>query len=215
MDCIILAGGKGSRMEDSHPKAIVEAGGKAIISHQLEYLINKVDKVVLSLGYKAQEVVDYVEKNFKSSTIDYSIEKELVGTAGGLKLALKKTNSDLILVLNCDDITDIDLNRLQKYNDNAICVAHPRLPFGLVNNYCGHAEFLEKPVLNCWTSCGWYLLKKNVTEQLPDKGSLEYDVFEPGKVKLRVFEHEGFWVALNTKKDVEEFEKELAKRPIS
>ncbi len=209
MDCIILAGGKGSRMEDPLPKALVEAGGKAIILHQLEYLVNKVEDIILSLGYKSQEVADYVDQNFKSISIKYSIESEPLGTAGGLKLALQKTKSDLVLVLNCDDIADIDLKRLEKYNDNTVCVAHPRLPFGLVNNYCGYAEFSEKPVINCWTSCGWYMLKREVIDKLPDKGSLEYDVFQTGKIRLRVYEHEGFWSALNTKKDIDEFEKSL------
>ncbi len=211
MDCVILAGGKGSRMEDPLPKALIEAGGKAIIIHQLEYLVNKVDSIVLSLGYKAQEVVDYVDKNFKSNTINYSIEKEPLGTAGGLKLALQKTKSDFVLVLNCDDIADIDLKRLENYKDNAICVAHPRLPFGLVNSYCGYADFLEKPVLNCWTSCGWYTLKQDTKDKLPDKGSLEYDIFQTRKIKLRVYEHDGFWSALNTKKDIEEFSEQVQK----
>ncbi|PIN81566.1 hypothetical protein COV11_01800 [Candidatus Woesearchaeota archaeon CG10_big_fil_rev_8_21_14_0_10_30_7] len=212
MDAIILAGGKGSRMEDHLPKALVEARGKAIIIHQLEYLINMVDKIVLSLGYKADQIVEYVTENFNSSSIEYVIEDENnpLGTAGGLKLAMKKTTSDLVLVLNCDDITNIDLKQLEKYNDNTICVAHPRLPFGLVNNYCGWAEFVEKPIMqNCWTSCGWYMFKKSIMNYLPDKGSLEYDVFP--KLKLRVYEHNGFWSALNTKKDIDEWEKSLKK----
>ncbi|MBI4918536.1 NDP-sugar synthase [archaeon] len=212
MDCVILAGGKGSRMEDPLPKAMIEAGGKAIIMHQLEYLVNKADDIVISLGYKSEEVIKYVEENFKSSSIKYVVETEPLGTAGGLKLALQKTKSDLVLVLNCDDIADIDLKKLEEYNDNTICVAHPRLPFGLVNSYCGYAEFLEKPLLNCWTSCGWYLLKREAINELPDKGSIEYDIFQTRKIKMRVYEHEGFWSALNTKKDIEEFEKNLNNR---
>ena len=205
MDAIILAGGKGSRMDSLLPKALVEAKGKPIIIHQLEYLINSVDNITLSLGYKANEVSEYVKNNFNSSSIDFSVEDEPLGTAGALKKSLQKANSDTVLVLNCDDITNINLNDLFKRKENTICVAHPKLPFGLVTSYNGYAEFIEKPVLNSWASCGWYLLKKDLDSVLPDKGSLEYDVFP--KQKMRIFYHEEIWIPLNTKKDIEEFEK--------
>ncbi len=204
MDCIILAGGKGSKMEDSLPKALVEVNGKTILEHQLEYLREKTDKIILSLGYKSGDIVKFINKKHRTSQIDFSIENEPLGTAGGLKLALQKASSDFVLTLNCDDITDINIEELVKYKDNTICVSHPVLPFGLVRSYCGYAEFIEKPTLKDWVSCGWYLFKKNALNQLPDKGSLEYDVFP--KMKLRVYQHEGFWKALNTKKDIEEFE---------
>ncbi|MBI5065023.1 nucleotidyltransferase family protein [Candidatus Woesearchaeota archaeon] len=208
MDCIILAGGKGSRMEDPLPKALIQANGKPIISHQLDSLLEKVDKVVLSLGYKSGEIVEYINQKHRTSKIEFSIENEPLGTAGGLKLAMQKTSSDLVLVLNCDDLTDIDLSDLVKYKDNTVCVSHPVLPFGLVTDYCGYAEFIEKPTLKDWVSCGWYMFKKEAKDKLPDKGSLEYDVFQTGKIKLRVYHHEGFWKALNTKKDIEEFSKQ-------
>ncbi len=160
------------------------------------------------MGYKSEDIVDYINQKHRTN-IDFSIENEPLGTAGGLKLALQKTNSDLVLALNCDDITDINIAELARRNHNTICVSHPVLPFGLVNVYCGYAEFVEKPTLNEWVSCGWYLIKKDANTQLPDKGSLEYDVFP--KMKLRVYQHEGFWKALNTKKDVEDFEKNLKK----
>ena len=61
-------------------------------------------------------------------------------------------------------------------------------------------------MLNIWVSCGWYFFNRaQILKYLPDKGSLEYDVFP--KIKLRVFRHEGFWRTVNTKKDISEFEK--------
>ena len=51
VDAIILAGGKGSRMEDNLPKALVEARGKPIVSHQIDYLskFREINKIILSL----------------------------------------------------------------------------------------------------------------------------------------------------------------------
>ncbi|MBW2976948.1 nucleotidyltransferase family protein [Candidatus Woesearchaeota archaeon] len=207
MDAVIIAGGKGNRMEGYLPKALVVAKGKPILSYQINYLLKSgIKKIVLALGYKAEEVVRYVKSNYPNAKIDYTVEKELLGTAGGLKLALQKTESEYVVVLNCDDITDMPISKLGERKENTICIAHPRLQFGRIKEKDGYAVFEEKPMLEDWVSCGWYLFnKKQMLEILPDKGMLEYDVFP--KVKLRLFKHEGFWKTLNTKKDVLEFEK--------
>jgi len=209
MDAIILAGGKGNRMEDVLPKPLVRVKDKAILAYQLGYLLNskEIEKIVLSLGYKADEIIDYVKINYPDQPIDFSVETEPLGTAGAFKLALQRTNSDFILGLNCDDITDINLEKLYDNNSSTVCVAHPRLPFGLINEKDGYATFEEKPILADWVSCGWYLFNRaELSPLLPDKGSLEYDVFP--KLKLKLFKHEGFWRPLNTRKDLIEFETE-------
>ncbi len=207
MDAVIIAGGKGQRMELAIPKALVEVKGKPIIAHQINYLLkNNVKKIILALGFKAQQVIDYINKNYPKAPIDYTIEKELLGTAGALKLALSKAESDFVIALNCDDITDINISKLQKLKEDAICIAHPRLQFGRILEKDGYAIFEEKPMLDIWVSCGWYFFNRNeIMKYLPDKGMLEYDVFP--KIKLRVYRHEVFWRTINTRKDVNEFEK--------
>ena len=152
-----------------------------------------------------QEIIDYVKENHKDKQIDFTIEKDLLGTAGGLKLALQKTESDFVVVLNCDDITDIDIKKLQELKENTICVVHPQLPFGRIIEKGGYAFFEEKPILKDWVSCGWYLLnRKEMLKILPNKGMLEFDVFP--RIKMRLYKHTDFWKPLNTKKDVVEFE---------
>lgn len=216
MEAIILAGGKGNRMEDVLPKPLVHVKDKVILAYQLDYLLNskKIEKIILSLGYKADEIVEYVKTNYPDYPIDFVIESEPLGTAGAFKSALLKTDSDFILGLNCDDITDIDLESLKKCNDNTICVAHPRLPFGLIKEKDGYAIFEEKPMLADWVSCGWYLFKReDLLPVLLDKGSLEYDVFP--QLKLKLYKHEGFWQPLNSKKDILEFENLILPRSLS
>ncbi|MCX6745669.1 MAG: nucleotidyltransferase family protein [Candidatus Parcubacteria bacterium] len=207
MDTIILAGGKGNRMEDVLPKPLVRVKNKAILAYQLDYLLKskQIEKIILSLGYKADEIIDYVKVNYPDYPIDFVVETEPLGTAGAFKQALVKANSGFILGLNCDDITDIDIENLSKLGANTICVAHPQLPFGLVKENNGYAEFLEKPILDDWVSCGWYVFNKNeLLSLLPKKGSLEYEVFP--KIKLKLYKHEGFWQPLNSKKDILVFE---------
>ncbi len=190
MDAVILAGGKGSRMEDSLPKKST----------------GKINKIILQIGYKADQIIDYIKKNYPNENIEFSIESEPLGTGGAIKQGLKKATTDFVLVFNCDDLTDINIGELEKLQENTICIAHPQLPFGMVFEENGYAKFEEKPTLKEWVSCGWYLFnRKDMISKLPDKGSLEYDVFP--KVKIRTYKHENFWVSLNTKKDITEFEK--------
>jgi len=212
MEVIILAGGQGSRMETALPKALVEINQKPIIAYQLDFLLNSgiVNKVVLALGYEAEKIKDYVLNKYPKANIVFSIETQPLGTAGALKQAMAQCLEDFTLILNCDDITDIDLELLQQGENDQICVAHPELPFGLVKEADGYAVFEEKPRLKEWVSCGWYYLEKNNLNQLlPGQGSLEYDVFP--SLKLLLFKHEGFWQPLNTPKDIKNFEAKTKK----
>jgi len=203
MDAVILAGGKGTRMGDAHPKALVPVRGKPIIDWQINYLQDKADKIIVSLGHRAQEVVDHLKDNYPE--VLHVVEQNPLGTAGGLKLALQQSQAEKVLVINCDDITNIDLKKLSLQPEHTLCAAHPTLPFGLVDEKGGFVVFREKPVMKEWTSCGWYLfIREDILSYLPDKGMLEYDVFP--KLKLRLFKHQGFWQAINSKKDAQAFE---------
>ena len=206
MDAIILAGGKSSRMEDPLPKILVKVRGKELISYQIEYLSDKAEKIIISLGFQAEKIEAFVKEKYPDRDIEFAIEKEPLGTGGGIKLAMNKVSSGKVLVLNCDDITDMDIKELEKKEENTVCVAHPRLPFGLVKEEMGYAVFEEKPVLkNEWVSMGWYVfIKDEIYPLLPDKGSIEYETFP--KTKLRIHYHEGFWNTLNSKKDISDFE---------
>ena len=206
-EAIILAGGRGTRMEHELPKPLVPVKGKAILSYQLDYLLGSgvVSRVILSLGHRADEIAAFVRAHYPKAPIAYSVEREPLGTAGALRHAFVSAQSDRVLVLNADDVTDIDLRALAAGREHMLCVAHPRLPFGRVHERDGYAAFEEKPLLADWVSCGWYAFNRNgILPILPAKGSLEYDVFP--LLKLRLYKHEGFWRTANGKKDIEEFE---------
>jgi|TARA_Y100000310_G_C20523526_1_gene734877 NDP-sugar pyrophosphorylase family protein len=194
-------------MGEGPPKPLVVAQGKTILDRQINYFNDKVENIIVSLGHRGDEVVEHLKKEHADKNVTWVVEDEPLGTAGGLRLALGKTDADKIVVLNCDDIADVDLKKLEKQDDPTICVAHPRLPFGLVEEHAGHAKFTEKPLLDLYSSMGWYTFKtKDILSLLPTSGMLEYDVFP--NMKLRVHHHEGFWRSLNLKKDVTAFEDE-------
>jgi len=60
MQCVILAGGRATRMRpltDSIPKALIPAAGRPFIDHQLDWLAGHgVTDIVLSVGYRGDAI---------------------------------------------------------------------------------------------------------------------------------------------------------------
>ncbi len=93
MQCLILAGGLGTRMRpytEAIPKAMIPVAGKPFIHYQLKLLASQgVQSVVLAIGYLGSHIRDYVQDGRAwHLTVDYIDEgKDLLGTGGALRLA--------------------------------------------------------------------------------------------------------------------------------
>ena len=208
-DVIILAGGKGSRMEDERPKVMVPVGKITILGYQLSYLksFSFIDRIIISINNDQASIIDWVNTYYPHMNIHFSVEHTKLGTAGGLRFALEKSTADYCFVLNGDNLADVDLLELSKKEDHVICVRKVHLNYGVVLEQKGYAVFKEKPLFDEWVNSGWYLFKReSLMSHLPEIGSLEYDVFP--KLKMRVYYHDGFCKSLNTKKDIEMLEQE-------
>ena len=69
---------------------------------QLEYLReNHIEKVLLAVGYKANQIRNYVEHN-NIGNVEIVEEFDLLGTGGALVNALSYISSDYALVVNGD-----------------------------------------------------------------------------------------------------------------
>lgn len=126
---MILAAGRGERLRpltDSVPKPLVKAGGKPLILWQMERLAKAGFRhLVINVAYLAEQIQDFVKTspdvlNLDFKSILFSIEKEALETAGGIKTALpliQKTAGTLpFLVTNADIYTEFDyLNFYNKY----------------------------------------------------------------------------------------------------
>jgi NDP-sugar pyrophosphorylase family protein len=193
-DAIILSGGMLGR-KNLFPKALIEHDGKTILEHQIEYLGDLTGKIVIAC--KPGECV-LIKKHLGEMTdVDYSEDANPpLGTAGAVKKAIEKTKSENILVLNVDSLTDIDLNALINFGPDTVCVANPRLDFGVIKaNQAdnGVLEFREKPLIKeLWVNCGlYYLNRQTILNKLPDVGSLERDTFP--FMKIKAFKHQGIF----------------------
>lgn len=197
VDAVILAGGVLGK--NNFPKALIEASPhKTVLERQIEWLSPVVDRIIIACrDYEAEQIKKYLQLR---GNFVFSIEHELLGTAGALKKALKYAKRSDVIVCNVDDVTNIDIHTLLNFGKNSICVANPRLPFGVIEmENLNIISFREKPLLKeIWVSCGVYLINKKIQKELPEKGSLERDVFP--FMKLKAYKHYGIWKTFSLQK---------------
>ena len=92
-DVIILAGGMGTRLRSvvsEVPKCMAPVSGHPFLYYLLEYLKPyNPGKVVLSLGYMSEKVIDWVNTSGRflyDYPIEWVVESTPLGTGGGIKL---------------------------------------------------------------------------------------------------------------------------------
>ena len=196
VDAIILACGIIGR-ENKFPRALLEVNGKSLLERQIEWLSPYAKNIIICCtAREAAPIRAYLSSRAIGKKIIFSIEPEPLGTAGALKRALNAAKTDEVLVVNVDDLTDIDLRALINFGGDTICVANPRLPYGMIEMEGQIViNFREKPILSgVWVSCGVYLLSKLIANKLPERGSLEKDIFP--YMKLRAYKHYGTWYTI-------------------
>jgi len=212
---IILCGGQGKRLRpltDNIPKCLLPINGKPLLEFQVDLLRKHgVDTIILACGYMS----DMLKEKYGDQFI-YSVEDKPLGTGGALKKALEFVKDEEFFLVYCDEITDIDLDKLKALGSNTIVVSTFNCRFGIVELDGEKVKhFKQKPILdNIWASIGFYYLNKNIKNELPAEGSMERTLFENPKFKLKAYKHTGTWLTVNTRKDKEEAEKFLKEHPL-
>jgi NDP-sugar pyrophosphorylase family protein len=116
LDVLVIAGGLGTRIQSTlgdTPKLLAPIGGRPYLAYLLEWLRRfGAKRIVLSLGHRAQAVIDFLERN-RSSYDDLTVvtvtEPEPLGTAGAVRFARPNLRCDPVLVMNGDSFADADL----------------------------------------------------------------------------------------------------------
>lgn len=218
---LIMAGGYGKRLRpltDKMPKAMLKVGGKPIIYWQIKWLESHgIDKFVLLGGYKAEKLISYIKLIGYFEKFRFSIESEPLGSAGAIKNAEHLLEGeDQFLVVNGDNITNIDVRKLQLNNKNMCCLA--LVPYrsskGIVKYKNGKITgFEEKPLIKgYWFNAGVTLIKGSLLDKLPQNGSLEKDIFprlaKKGVLKCTRYTKE-YFNSVDSFKDLENIDKDL------
>lgn len=230
MEVIILAGGLGTRLRSvvsEVPKCMAPVAGKPFLWYLLKYLTRyDVDRVILSVGYLREVIfkwVDEIKEEFPFE-FDYAIEKEPLGTGGGIKLALDKVNDERAFVLNGDTFFDVDLMELydaHMIGKKAITLAlKPMRDFdryGRVNMEpqtgtilsFSEKQYCKEGMING----GVYVISKSapIFEGLGDKFSFETAVLEPqcSKHELLGVVQKGYFIDIGIPEDYNRAQQEF------
>jgi len=221
-EAIILLGGRATRFRpytDDKPKALIKINDKPILQHQIEWLKeHDVKHIILAAGYKSNMINSYIfDKFVEDDQVGITIvkEKERLGTGGAIRNAMKKLiDSDEFLVVNGDNISNVDLDKIYKNGASTITAWNDTYRFGImVMDDKGNINFTEKPEF--WINAGITLLdKKRMKKMLPKKGSLEKEVLP--NLELKVHYHGNkkseYWYTFDSQRDKEEFERKWKKQ---
>jgi D-glycero-alpha-D-manno-heptose 1-phosphate guanylyltransferase len=174
MDVIILAGGLGTRLRNitgELPKCMATVNNYPFLYYLfLQLQKNKVPHVILSLGYKYEIVEKWVTVNKFDFAISSVIEQEPLGTGGAIKMALQKSQTEDVLILNGDTYFDVNVFEfLQFHSKHQAELSIALKPmcnldrYGTVslNNTCKIINFHEKTYCNSGLiNGGSYIIKK-------------------------------------------------------
>ena len=113
---VILTGGRGERLRpltDNIPKPMVLVAGKPFLEHLIVLLKeNGIKKFLFLAGYLGNKIEEYFEDGSKwGIKIDYSFEKEFLGTGGALRLARNKLERNFFLLFG-DSYLPIDYKKM-------------------------------------------------------------------------------------------------------
>lgn len=202
MQAIILCGGLGTRLKSvikDIPKPMAPINDKPFLEFIFEHLKKQgIKEIILAVSHKYEVIQEYFKDEFLGIKIKYSIEKELLGTGGAIKEALKFIKNE-VYVLNGDTFFDIDLSKL-KLNGSKICLALKQMNdfdrYGTVNvNEHGFVLSFEEKIFKNQglINGGIYLLTKDIFNEFDLEKKFSFEEFlqenyEKLKAKSHIFD---------------------------
>jgi NDP-sugar pyrophosphorylase family protein len=176
MQCIILAGGKGTRLRpitDTTPKPLVSVAGTPILDRIVRALPSAIDELIIVHGYLGEQIQAHCGEEFYGRKVRYVHQAEQKGTGHALWLC-KDLMQGRFLYMFADDLHGAeDLNRAISYT-RSMLVLPTTTPerFGIVvrNPDGTMAEMVEKPVHppSNLASTGVFVLDEDVFEFAPE-----------------------------------------------
>lgn len=185
MECAILAGGLGTRLRSvakECPKPMAKVHGRPFLEYLMDYWVTQgVNHFILSVGYLHEQIIDYFGNTFQNIPIDYAIEREPLGTGGGLLQAVTHLNTQTpFLFLNGDTFFEVPLKELSSFHKkgtSTLSLAHVQDnsrydgvrcdSSGLITSLCA-----KETVINGGVS----LIDPSLLPNFPEKCSFEKEI---------------------------------------
>lgn len=220
MEAIILAGGLGTRLQQTVPgvpKALAPILGIPFLKILLQQLDESrfFSKVILALGHRAQQIEEAITPIYSFKLV-YSVETDPLGTGGAILHALPRIEGETFFVCNGDSYSDISFasfyafHKTKKGELSLVCrELEDTSRYGsiLFDEELRVLQFNEKSsaIAKGWISCGMYLFEKKIFAPFKQScSSLEKDLF-PHFLSHKIFAypHTGSFIDIGTKDSYE------------
>jgi D-glycero-alpha-D-manno-heptose 1-phosphate guanylyltransferase len=193
-ECIILAGGLGTRLRSAVPdlpKCMAPVAGRPFLAHVIDYFHRQgIEKFIFSLGYKHEVIEAFLDITYASYNKQYVIEEEPLGTGGAIQLACRQATEKDVLILNGDTLFSIQLAEQTAFHQQH--QAHCTLALKPMQHFdrYGVVELAENGAIKSFKEKQYYengLINGGIyalqvaaflNEGLPDKFSFEKDYLE-------------------------------------
>ncbi len=121
MKAMILSAGFGTRLKpytDDLPKALVPYKNVPMINYQIDRLKKtNVNEIIVNVHHHQDKMIKYFSENDFGVNIHLIVEKDILGTGGGILNAEKYLkNEEFFIVVNVDVDTNISLSDLIEYH---------------------------------------------------------------------------------------------------
>tara|TARA_B100000941_G_C28409350_1_gene502538 strand:- start:86 stop:781 length:696 start_codon:yes stop_codon:yes gene_type:complete len=214
MKCVILAGGKGTRISEytkSIPKPMIRIGSKPILEHIINYYISYGFKdFIIAGGYKYSVIKNYFKK--KNNLVKIRVINTGISSLTGKRIIkLKNELKSTFMLTYGDGLSNVDLNKLFKFHKKnkkkiTMTAVHPPARFGeleISNNIV--KKFEEKPQLQKgWINGGFFVVEPEFLKFIGDKNVMleRSPMSKAVKTKnMAAFKHRGFWFCMDTLRD--------------
>ena len=219
---MVMSAGVGSRLDPltrEIPKPLVPVANKPVMDILFESLVKfGISDVICNTYYLADKIIQRYENNNLGINFNYIKEKELSGTAGGVKKCQYFFDKDsCFIVLSADGLFNTDLKKAIEIHENSGAIATigiKRIPheevshFGVVvtDNEGFITEFQEKPSIeeakSNFINTGIYIFDYKIFDYIPENTFYDFakNVF-PELLKTRsinTFNVDGYWSDIGT-----------------
>lgn len=152
MRAVIPVAGIGTRLKPhtySTPKVLLNVGGKPILGHILDKLMEEgLTKSTFIIGYLGEMIREYVEREYPDLKSDFIIQEEMHGLGHAIYLAAPTFDEDDIFVILGDTLFDVDLSYVfrSKYSSLGVKEVDDPRRFGVAivkDNFI--EKLIEKP----------------------------------------------------------------------
>ena len=137
LSVIILAAGKGTRMQSAKPKVLQTLAGKSLLGHVLDTCYQlTVDDTIIVHGFGGEQVQDHIDQQYAHLPITWVAQTEQLGTGHAVKVTLSELPKDgqsLILYGDVPLVSCQTLATLQDANTDGMSMLTLTVdnPFGL------------------------------------------------------------------------------------